>query len=463
MSFDILTAEMSADELASFKATVAALDSFDTDVAELPWSELSRRTTALVRLRSQIEGLYLAAVGEMTSRSGSQATAQVLREHTRMNNSQARSETHLAEALKVEGFSETVEAMCHGTIQMSHARVIAREAPKKHRRSEADFIEICQMHTSDEVARHPLAYESKQVFADLAEEAAAQHADPIDAEQALQRHQRYVSLRAGDDGMWNLRGKFDGLTGRQLNIALQAAVRSLRHSDDGGCEDDLADGDAPSAAQLTADALCRLLLGANSSRHRANLVIVADYDATSGGVMNPRLDDGTPLSAKQLAELAVDANVLPAMFKSDWSELALGRVRNASDAQRIVLAIRDGGCIGCALASEHTEAHHIRYYEHGGDTHIPNLASLCRACHGRVHQHDHPIDTPTDGRPRLQYRSSGNAASSRASPTPNAQSATAKPRTAESPCRTATECAGSVTAKQPNAPPRQPPPNTAAA
>ena len=60
-----------------------------------------------------------------------------------------------------------------------------------------------------------------------------------------------------------------------------------------------------------------------------------------------RLDDGTPLSAQMLAEHAVDAKVLPAVFKADWSELALGRSRNASDTQRLVLAVRDGGCIGC--------------------------------------------------------------------------------------------------------------------
>ena len=112
-------------------------------------------------------------------------------------------------------------------------------------------------------------------------------------------------------------------------------------------------------------------------------------------------DDGTPLSARQLADYAVDANVLPAVFSADWSQLALGRTRNASDAQRLILAVRDGGCIGCELTSEHTQAHHIQYFENNGLTEMPNLASLCTPCHKDLHQHDRPIDTPPDGRPRL--------------------------------------------------------------
>lgn len=463
MSFDILTAEMSDEESASFDAAIAGLGGLDADASELGWEELARRAAALVRLRSHIEGMYLAAVGEMTSRRGSQATAQVLRDHTRMSSAQARTESRLAETLNAEGFSETVDAMRQGAIQMSHARVIAREAPKKHRRSEADFIELSRMHRSDEIARHPLAYESKQVFADLAEEAAAAHADPIDAEHAMQRHRRHLSLRAGDDGMWSLRGQLDGLTGRQINITLQAAVRSLRRNNSSASsEDSLADDDAPSAGQLRADALCNLLLGKNRSRPPTSLVIVADYDLTSGRVANPRLDDGTPVSAKQLAELAADADVLPAMFKSDWSELALGRVRSASDAQRIVLAVRDGGCIGCALVSEHTEAHHIRYYEHNGNTDLPNLASLCRTCHTQVHQHHRNINTPADGRPRLQPPNRGDASSVPGGP-PNADKSAAAPRNTGPPGDTDTQDAAAPSAKRPNAPPSRPPPNTAAA
>ena len=377
------------------------------DLGALSGRELKDLVVELAAERARIEGRFVAAVGELASRNGAQSAAYVLRDQTRMNCAQARSESRLAESLVSEGLTDTLEAMQAGEIQLSHAKVIAREAPKKHRRSEAEFIELCRVYPSDTIARHPLAFQSQQAEADLAAEAAAEDLSPLDAELALQRHERSASLRMGDDGMWHLRGKFDFLAGRQLSEALQAAVRSMRrrHSDNSTDGSDHTNGGevAPSRAQLTADALCELLLGTSAAR-RANssLIIVADYDLTSDRLANPRLDDGTPLSAQMLVEHAIDAKVLPAMFSANWSELALGRTRNANDAQRLVLAVRDGGCIGCELTSEHTQAHHIDYFEHGGPTEVPNLASLCEPCHRDVHTHGRKIHTPPDGRPQLQ-------------------------------------------------------------
>ena len=372
------------------------------DLGALSGQELKKLVVELAAERARIEGRYLAAVGELASRNGAQSAAYILRDQTRMNCAQARSEARLAESLVAEGFTDTLAAMQSGEIHMSHAKVIAREAPKKHRRNEDDFLELARVYPSDTIARHPLAYRSLQVEADLAAEAAVENLSPIDAELAMQRHERSASLRMGDDGMWHLRGKFDFLTGRELSGALQAALRSLRRRHD----DDRPEGsgeDAPSQAQFTADALCELVLGTGPARRAAtSLIIVADYDATRDLLANPRLDDGTPLSAQMLADHAVDAKVLPAVFKADWSELALGRTRNANDAQRLVLAVRDGGCIGCDLTSEHTQAHHIDHFENGGLTDIPNLASMCQPCHGDLHARDRKIHTPPDGRPRLR-------------------------------------------------------------
>lgn len=356
-------------------------------------SDLLDRVVRLTAERSRIEAEYLAAVGELVSRDGAQSAAWQLREYTRMNGAQARSEARLAESLAEHSLGDTLDALAAGEIQMSHARVIAREAPKTHRRSESDFLGLCRDYPSDVVARHSLAYESEQVYADLAAEAAAATpggtVEPADAELALQRHQRRCSMRLGDDGMWHLNADLDYLVGRQISMQLAAAERAVRQRDD-SAEDTF--------PQRNADALCDLILG--RQRPGASLVIAADYDSVSGQLANPRLDDGTPISANQLAELAADAKILPAIFNSDWSQLALGRVRSASDAQRIILAIRDGGCIACATHSEHCHAHHIGYFEDGGHTDIPNLANLCEPCHLDHHQRHWPIETPPNGRPR---------------------------------------------------------------
>ena len=132
--------------LAGHEAAVwAGSERCDMDVAGLLWhrsggAERSRAQRALVveltSERARVEGRYLAAVGELAARNGAQAAAYVLRDQTRMNCAQARCEARLAESLVSEGFSDTLDAMRAGEIHMSHAKVIAREAPKKHRRSE---------------------------------------------------------------------------------------------------------------------------------------------------------------------------------------------------------------------------------------------------------------------------------------------------------------------------------------
>ena len=403
----------------------------DIDLGALNGSELKDLIVELAAERARAEGRYLAAVGELAARSGAQSAAYVLRDQTRMNCSQARAEARLAESLVTEGLTDTLDAMQAGEIHMSHAKVIAREAPKKHRRSEDEFLELSRAYPSDMIARHPLAYRSQQVEADLAAEAAAKGLSPIDAELAMQRQERSASMRMGDDGMWHLRGKFDALTGRQLSIAIQAAVRAARRrnansSEAHGASD--AESDVaciePTRAQLAADAISDLIAGTPTAR-RANtsLLIVADYDLTADRLTNPRLDDGTPLSAQMLADHAVDAKVLPAVFRADWSQLVLGRTRNANDAQRLVLAARDGGCIGCRLTSEHTQAHHINHYENGGLTDIANLASLCEPCHRDLHAHHRKIHTPPNGQPQLKPPESPDIESSSRHPTESAAAA----------------------------------------
>ena len=296
---------------------------------------------------------------------------------TRMAAVAARGDARLALDLKETDYSDTLEAMRTGEINASHARVIAREAPKKHRRSEEEFLELCRAYPADVVAKHPFAYESNEMYADLAAEQAAKSRERADEEYALQRAERKTTLNYGTDGMWHLRGRFDFLTGRRLNQALVAAIRSRKQHD--GSADH-------THAQHAADALADLVCG--DTRPDTRLLILADYDHTADTLGNPRLDDGTPLSAKLLAQEALDAEIYCGVFNADWTNLALGRSRNASDAQRLILAARDRGCAHCSAHTEHTHAHHRTPHAAGGPTTITNLQLLCGPCHTHHHRSD---------------------------------------------------------------------------
>ena len=344
----------------------------------------------LAEARARLDGEYLAALGELASRNGAQGAAHVLREMNRMTTMAARSDARLALGLKEHDYTDTVEALRGGEINVGHARVIAREAPKKHRRSEDSFLDMSRQYPADVVAKHPFAYESNQMYADLEAEQAAKSREPADAEYALQRAERKTTLNVGADGMWHLRGKFDFITGRRINQALTAAVRSRKQLE--GSADH-------TQAQHAADALADLVCGNPARRDRPNtqLLILADYDHTNKSLGNPRLDDGTPLSAELLAQEALNADVYCAVFDADWANLALGRSRDASHAQRLILNARDGGCAHCGTHTEHTHAHHRKPHAAGGETTIGNLQLLCPPCHTHHHQtEEHPGHRPPE-------------------------------------------------------------------
>ena len=84
----------------------------------------------------------------------------------------------------------------------------------------------------------------------------------------------------------------------------------------------------------------------------------------------------------------------------------LGReYRDASTAQRIALAARDRGCVGCGITNNVCQPHHIIHWEHNGPTDIPNLCLLCGDCHQKqVHTNGAHIVQNPDGKYTLRHR-----------------------------------------------------------
>jgi hypothetical protein len=114
-----------------------------------------------------------------------------------------------------------------------------------------------------------------------------------------------------------------------------------------------------------------------------------------------------PLGVEPTAEqIAVDTDVAAiAEFGDDlddhvswWNRflgepvrhvLDVGRsYRTAPPKLRHALNVRDGGCAapGCDTDPSRCEAHHIDYWEHGGETSISNMVLLCSRHHHQVHE-----------------------------------------------------------------------------
>ncbi|RMH68501.1 MAG: hypothetical protein D6683_16810 [Actinomyces sp.] len=110
--------------------------------------------------------------------------------------------------------------------------------------------------------------------------------------------------------------------------------------------------------------------------------------------------DTGPVPPTLLAELIerYDTRISGAVFDGPGRPLWLGRSRRLADtAQRLALALRDGGCVVCGAPFAHTHAHHVEPYADGGRTDIDQLASLCAHCHTQVHTGIIRLRRRTDG------------------------------------------------------------------
>ena len=223
----------------------------------------------------------------------------------------------------------------------------------------------------------------------------------VSSEERRRQHEnRWASLVQDPDGSWRLSAYFDADDGKRVSLAFNAMVRTYRTGT-------TFYGSGPiqglTPAQRRADALANLITGEGPhDRPKTTLLMIADYDAAARELRNLRYDDGLLVAADQVARLAAEAKILPAIFSAEGDPLWLGRTdRNASAGQRIVLAARDGGCVNCAAPAEGGEPHHIRWFSRGGATDIDNLALLCERCHHLIHDDGWQLHSD-NGRLRLQ-------------------------------------------------------------
>ena len=334
----------------------------DVEVATLSDTELADRMAVLGRERSRMDARLAETAAEMHRRAGGRAAAAMMRERLKVSARQATAEVELAAALSE--FPATLEAWSTGEITAGHARVIARVGADPEHADEPALLEMARGYPVDMFARMTRQYMSSQ---DSCEEHQRQH------------QERWASMVQDPDGSWRLSAYFGYDVGKLVNSVFNQMVRTMRNSQ--------SPHDPTTSQQRRADALAQLITGEGPDRRpQATLLVIADYDTVSGELKKLRYDDGMPVPADQIARLAADTKILPAIFSADGDPLWLGRAqRDASAGQRIVIAARDGGCVNCAAPAEGGEPHHIEWFSRGGPTDIDNLALLCERCHHLIH------------------------------------------------------------------------------
>jgi hypothetical protein len=300
--------------------------------------------------------------------------------------SQASKETERAKTLG--SAIDIADALSDGSITSAHVDVLTRNA-----------------RNLDTVARETLLNDP-----DLADAAArssvrqfdamvkrkARSLDRTDPVETFERQRRATTLTTftDTDGMWNLHGKFDPLTGARIANRL----RTTKATKFAEATPDSAPADPRDrSAHLDALALADLLIGHSSggpaTRPGAPIVVV---DATqTDGAGGPVADWGIPVEVPlevltgvldaQDPDIVIVANglVLHAPGRLD-----LGRAsRLANRAQRRALTGLYSTCAvpNCSTHVDRCRLHHIEHWENGGATDLANLLPICQHHHTLLH------------------------------------------------------------------------------
>jgi len=216
-------------------------------------------------------------------------------------------------------------------------------------------------------------------------------ADPQAWEQLEERQygERSASLREDADGMVTLTARLTALDAAPVRAVLDANVRWAMQQ-----RRDDPSSDTRSAWQMRADilvGLCRHALDCDqpTSGVKTTMVVRMTLEEVETGLGVGEIDGvARPVSASALRQAAADAEVIPAVLGGASEVLDWGTARRLfTQAQRVALVERDGGCSWCNAPPSWCEAHHIRWWDRdAGPTDLSNGVLLCTRCHHRIHR-----------------------------------------------------------------------------
>lgn len=214
------------------------------------------------------------------------------------------------------------------------------------------------------------------------------------------RDLRYLKRWIRDDGMYQGAFLLDPEAGLHLFTALDAIMaprRAVRFVDERAqAQADALVADPRTDQQIEADALVdivRLAVDADprklfGARRPAVRVVVTEATLSAPGGHGFLEGDPQPVSRATVDRHLCDTGFIGIKFDRTLNILDLGRLQRLfSEAQRLAISIRDGGCIfpNCTKPPSACEVHHITPWHNGGRTDVADGVLLCRHHHMLLH------------------------------------------------------------------------------
>ena len=367
----------------------------------------SRALDLLGRVRAVAES-KMCDVARAVSESDSKSDpAEVLRQGARLpgreSKKMARMARHLSEMPRVR------EKFSKGDLTPSHVNALANAAEKVGpEKVEADpaLLEAADRMSPDSFDRHTRKWSERQLI-----EAGL---DPLQRQRLAREAKLWVEP---DTGLGVLMAKLPRPQFEHLRQAIDSHYLHLLREDGGdGCDPD----EVRTPKQRLADVVVELLGGRDSltGEFIAGTVSVKAKASTQVIIKVPMgVVDGTdpgghvemigvgPVPRSILETLTPDTELAAIIFDRAGRPLWLGRnQRLGNTAQRLAVAVRDGGCFECGAPMHRCELHHIReWHRDRGRTDVDNLVAACRRHHKWIETENLVVVRTADGyvaRPR---------------------------------------------------------------
>ncbi|MDE0170997.1 MAG: DUF222 domain-containing protein [bacterium] len=339
----------------------------------------------LSRIQSVAASL-MCDVTEMLAATHTEADpAEVLRQGARMPTRDSKRMAKMAKQLSE--MPKVKERFATGDITPGHVNALANAAEKvgpKAVDSDEGLLEAADRMLPDTFNRHARKWSDQKLV--------EQGLDPLERQRRAREAKLWVEK---DTGLGVVMAKLPRPQFEQLRQAIDNHY--LHH-----LRQDGADGRDPdeirTPKQRLADVVLELLTNRSGltgefiteqvgikAKAATQLILVAPVGVVDGTNPNGKVEivGVGPVPRQILQTLTPDTEVAGMIFDRAGRPLWLGRnQRLGNAAQRLAVAVRDGGCFECGAPMHRCELHHMQeWHRDQGPTDIDNLVAVCRRHH----------------------------------------------------------------------------------
>ncbi|MGO4256836.1 DUF222 domain-containing protein [Marmoricola sp. RAF53] len=379
-------------------------------------ADLTDLLPALATAKRRLDALELRLLAEADRHQvgdplGAANTAGWWANATRTTKPAAHRQVRLAGRLDDAGHAATTDAMNAGAVSTEQAAVIldAVDAlpseivePAVKAEAEAHLVALAEHHDPKE-----LRFLGRRILEVVAPEVAEEHERKF-LEGEEQRARETASLTMNPDGHGSMVGRFKipVLVGQMLARHLEAlAAPKHRAAVEGTAGEKV--GRPLRLGQAFIEYVETRRDAPKAGGIAATVVVTMTMDALLGADTVATLDTGDRITAGEARRLACEAGIIPAVLGGKSQVLDLGRkTRFHTEAQRIVLGRRDGGCTaeGCDWPPGMCHAHHGIPWSRGGPTDIEHGRLLCPRHHTLAHDARYQMKTGKNGKVTFSRR-----------------------------------------------------------